>query len=90
MHYLLDNPNDSVYIIDNMKNKPNIGGNKMKDDRMNENKTWQHKRIDEIEEQIDNTRTWVYESFDAWDERLLNYVSNRFFENMMRFKEIKV
>jgi hypothetical protein len=46
----------------------------MKDKKMMK---WVAKREIEIIEQIDNTRTWIYPSFDDWMARADDYFSER-------------
>lgn len=40
---------------------------------------WMDRRVAEVEEQIKNTRTWVYESENDYEDRIIAFVSGRFF-----------
>ena len=59
MHYLLDNPNDSVYIIDNMKNKTNIRSPKMKKEKVNINPFTKEAPMKFLVARLTNDNRWV-------------------------------
>jgi hypothetical protein len=47
-------------------------------------KDWAEHRFNEMEEQIRNTRTWVYRNKDEYEDRATDYVATRLMDRLVR------